>query len=31
MFKPKSIYYESDIENYELGKELLQKLTLTTL
>lgn len=25
MFKPKAIYYEKDIENYELGKELLLK------
>ena len=25
MFKPKSIYYEPDIKNYELGKELLKK------
>lgn len=25
MFKPKTIYYEKDIENYELGKELMQK------
>lgn len=25
MFKPKAIYYEKEIENYELGKELLQK------
>lgn len=25
MFKPNAIYYEKDIENYDLGKELLQK------
>ncbi len=25
MFKPKSIYVEKDIENYELGKQLLEK------
>ncbi|MBR3255053.1 MAG: spore photoproduct lyase [Clostridia bacterium] len=25
MFKPKTIYYEKEIENYELGKELMQK------
>ena len=25
MFKPQSIYYEKEIENYELGKELLEK------
>ena len=25
MFKPKAIYIEKDIENYELGKELLEK------
>lgn len=25
MFKPKAIYYEEDIINYELGKELLEK------
>ena len=25
MFKPKAIYYEKEIVNYELGKELLQK------
>lgn len=25
MFKPNSIYYEKDIENYVLGKELLEK------
>lgn len=25
MFKPKAIYYEKEIENYELGKELLEK------
>ena len=25
MFKPKSIYYEKEIENYVLGKELLKK------
>ena len=25
MFKPKAIYYEKNIENYELGKELLKK------
>lgn len=25
MFKPKAIYYEKDIENYELGKELMEK------
>ena len=25
MFKPKSIYFEKNIENYELGKELLEK------
>ena len=25
MFKPKGIYYEKDIENYELGKELIKK------
>ena len=25
MFKPQSIYYEKEIENYQLGKELLEK------
>ena len=25
MFKPKAIYYEKEIENYELGKKLLEK------
>ena len=25
MYSPKSIYYEKDIENYELGKQLLEK------
>ncbi|MCI8700518.1 MAG: spore photoproduct lyase [Clostridia bacterium] len=25
MFKPKAIYYEKEIENYELGKDLLKK------
>jgi len=25
MFKPKSIFYEKEIENYQLGKELLEK------
>lgn len=25
MFKPKAIYYEKEIENYQLGKELLKK------
>ena len=25
MFKPQSIYYEKQIENYQLGKELLEK------
>ena len=25
MFKPKNIFYEKEIENYELGKELMQK------
>ncbi len=25
MFKPKAIYFEKEIENYELGKELLEK------
>jgi len=25
MFSPKAIYYEKDIEDYELGKELLEK------
>lgn len=25
MFKPQNIYYEKEIENYELGKELLEK------
>lgn len=25
MFKPNAIYYEKDIENYVLGKELLEK------
>ena len=25
MFKPKEIYYEKEIENYELGKQLLKK------
>ena len=25
LFKPNEIYYEKDIENYELGKELLEK------
>ena len=25
MFKPEAIYYEENIKNYELGKELLEK------
>ena len=25
MFKPQAIYFEKNIENYELGKELMQK------
>lgn len=25
MFKPKAIYYEKNIENYQLGRELLEK------
>ena len=25
MFNPKAIYYEKEIENYKLGKELLEK------
>ena len=25
MFKPKAIYFEKDIVNYELGKELMEK------
>ena len=25
MFKPKAIYFERDIEKYELGKQLLEK------
>ena len=25
MFKPNAIYYEKDVENYKLGKELLEK------
>ena len=25
MFKPKGIFYEKEIENYELGKYLLKK------
>lgn len=25
MFKPKAIYYEKEVENYALGKELLGK------
>lgn len=25
MFKPKAIYFEKDIENYELGKQLIEK------
>ena len=25
MFKPKSVYYEKEIENYELGRQLLKK------
>ena len=25
MFKPKNIYYEKDIMNYQLGKELMEK------
>mgnify|MGYP003218512615 FL=1 len=25
MFKPKAIYYEKDIINYELGQELMKK------
>ena len=29
MFKPKAIYYEKEIENYELGKELLKKYSET--
>ena len=27
MFKPQAIYYEKEIENYELGQELMQKYT----
>ena len=26
MFKPKAIYYEKEIENYELGKQLLERI-----
>ena len=29
MFKPKAIYYEKDIINYQLGKELVHKLSKT--
>ena len=29
MFKPKAVYYEKEIENYELGKELLEKYKIT--
>ena len=29
MFKPKTIYYEKETENYELGKELLEKYKIT--
>ena len=25
MFKPKAIYYEKDIINYQLGKKLMKK------
>ena len=25
MFRPKAIYYEKDIQDYELGKQLLEK------
>ena len=25
MFKPQAIYYEKDIENFTLGKELMEK------
>ena len=25
MFKPKAIYFEKEIENYELGRQLLEK------
>ena len=25
MFKPKTIYFDKDIINYELGKELMEK------
>ena len=25
MFKPQAVYYEKEIENYQLGKELLEK------
>ena len=25
MFKPKAVFYEQDIVNYELGKELMKK------
>ena len=26
MFKPQAIYYEKEIENYQLGKELLENI-----
>lgn len=26
MFRPKAIYYEEEIKNYELGKELLKNM-----
>ena len=29
MFKPKTIYYEKETENYKLGKELLEKYKIT--
>ena len=28
MFKPQAIYYEKEIENYQLGKELLEKYNI---
>ena len=28
MFKPDAIYYEKEIENYKLGKELINKYKL---
>lgn len=28
MFNPKAIYFEHDIENYQLGKELMENIRM---